>query len=85
MLLPVARTLCERNGHRWPDGTVVGDLDFWHRRKTFMHEAEVVLDAVLAELRRLQPIVLNEGVVVHQLRGSPEDLWRLLLSGIAGD
>jgi len=82
MLLPVARALCERDGHRWPDGSVADDWDQWDRRRVFLDAAGVAFDAVLAELRKVRLIVRDEHGVVHQLSGSPEDLWHLLLDGI---
>jgi hypothetical protein len=82
MLMPVARALCEHDGNRWPDGSVEGDWKQWDRRMVFLDAAEVAFDAVLAELRKLRLIVRDEHGVVHQLRGSPEDLWHLLIDGI---
>jgi len=45
-----------------------------------LDKATAALDALLEKLKSHTLIYRDAGEVVHELRGSPNDIWQLLLS-----
>jgi len=49
-------------------------------RTAALDKATAALDALLEKLKSHTLIYRDAGEVVHELRGSPNDIWQLLLS-----
>ena len=72
MLENVAKAICAVN---WPDGNPDTDWQF------FKHEAQAAIGA----MRDHTLVFRQDGAVVHELRGAPDDIWKTLLDGILAE
>lgn len=51
----------------------------------YWHEWEDDARAAVEALRDHAPVLRDEAGVIHELRGAPEDIWRLLIDAALAD
>jgi len=78
MVERIARAICKSNNYE-PDhvGERIEGYGRWHRPAWTFYKADAI--TALTALREYTPVVRDQGHVVHELRGAPADIWRVLI------